>query len=330
MDDQGLPSGRITAVEPLGGGTQNVILRFERGGQSYVLRRPPEHKRANSDDVMRREARVLAALAGTDVPHAHLVAACPDVEPLGAAFYLMESIEGANPTVELPPRYRDSDAWCRQLGLAMADVAAAIGEVDHVAAGLDDLGRPKGFLERQVGRWRSQLVSYRELPGYPGPGIPDVDRVADWLEANRPATFTAGLLHGDFHFANVLCGIAEPGVVAVLDWEMTTIGDPLLDLGWLLATWPDEGGPQPGELGVRPWRGFPRPCELVARYAERSSRDLRAVSWYEVLACYKLGIVLEGTYARACAGLAPIVTGELLHRTMLRLFDRARSRIREA
>src|SRR5690349_20065130 len=141
MDAEGLPSGAITDVTELGGGTQNIVLRFNRGGSGFVLRHPPVHKRANSDETMRREARVLAALAGSDVPHARLTAACGDTEVLGAAFYLMEPVDGVNVSTEFPDAYRDPDGLLA-LGLAMADAAAAIGAVDHVAAGLSDLGKP--------------------------------------------------------------------------------------------------------------------------------------------------------------------------------------------
>ena len=328
MDDEGLPGGEISDVELLGGGTQNILLRFTRGGEAYVLRHPPPHKRRNSDETMRREARVLAALAGTDVPHPRLVAACGDESVLGSAFYLMEPVEGANPTVGLPQRYLDDASWRRELGLAMADGAASVGAVDHEAVGLGDLGRAEGYLERQVARWRAQLDSYAELPGYPGPDIPGVDEVGSWLDANRPSSWRPGLIHGDYHLANVLCSTDRPGLAAIVDWELTTIGDPLLDLGWLLATWPDGEGPT--TTNVQPWDGFPTADELVRRYGERSDRDLSAVAWYEVLACYKLGLILEGTHARAFAGLAPVETGDLLHASTVGLFRRALARIGRA
>jgi len=326
MDDQGLPGGEITDVEALGGGTQNVLLRFRRGGETFVLRHPPPHKRSNSDETMRREARVLAALAGSDVPHPRLIAACGDESVLGSAFYLMEPIEGANPTVGLPQPYLDSAAWRHALGLAMADGAAAVGAVDHEAVGLSDLGRVDGYLERQVARWRAQLDSYSELPGYPGPDIPGVDEVGAWLDANRPTSWRPGLIHGDYHLANVLCRYDRPSpLAAIVDWELTTIGDPLLDLGWLLATWPDPSGAA-GAVG-HGIPDLPTPAELVRRYGERSDRDLSAIAWYEVLACYKLGLILEGTHARAFAGLAPKETGDQLHASTVGLFRRALDRI---
>jgi aminoglycoside phosphotransferase (APT) family kinase protein len=327
MDGQGLLPGRITDVEALPGGTQNILLRFERGGERYVLRRPPINKRDNSDETMRRESRVLAALAESDVPHPRLIAACGDVEVLGAAFYLMEPVDGANPSVGLPRAYRDDATWRHRLGLAMADGAAAVGAVDHVAAGLGDLGRPDGYLERQVARWQRQLASYTQLDGYAGPEIPGVERVGAWLDENRPVSWRPGLIHGDYHLANVLVALDRPGLAAIVDWELTTIGDPLIDLGWLLATWVDDDGTTAGAAPITQWDGFPSAAELVNRYGERSDRDLSAIGWYEVLACYKLGIILEGTYARAAAGLAPKEIGDRLHATTLGLFARAHARI---
>jgi len=329
MDGQGLGSGPLAGVEVLAGGTQNVLLRFARAGRSYVLRRPPPHLRANSNETMRREARVLGALSGTDVPHPHLIAACPEEDVLGAAFYLMEPVDGFNPTTGLPPLHAGDPALRREMGMALVDGIAALGAVDPERVGLDDFGRPEGYLERQVVRWRRQLEGYASLPGYPGPEIPGVERVASWLEANRPADYQPGILHGDYHLANVMYERESPRLAAIVDWELSTIGDPLLDLGWLLATWPSEASPA-AAVGVQPWDGFPGPDELVARYAERTTRSLDAISWYAVLACYKLGIILEGTHARACAGKAPKETGDALHATTLGLFDRALRWIAEA
>ena len=119
----------------------------------------------------------------------------------------------------------------------MADALAKLGAVDHAAVGLGDYGKPDGFLERQVPRWLSELESYKEFENYPGPDIPGVDDVATWLEQGRPTAWTPGIMHGDYHAANVMFSRTGPEVVAIVDWEMSTIGDPLLDLGWLLATW---------------------------------------------------------------------------------------------
>ncbi len=332
MDGQALPSGPIGSVEALGGGTQNILLRFERGGRRYVLRHPPPHKRENSDETMRREARVLAAIAGSDVPHPPIIAACPDESVLGAAFYLMEPVEGFNPSTGLPSLHAGDGEIQRGMGLSMVDGIAALGAVDHLAVGLDGFGRPEGYLERQVGRWQRQLESYAKFDAYPGPDIPGLDRVARWLEDNRPASFQPGILHGDYHLANVMFRYDGPQLAAIVDWELCTIGDPLLDLGWMIATWPanvGSGGVSP--LGnAAGFTNLPGTDELVRRYGERTTRSLDAIEWYAVLACYKLGIILEGTHARAYAGKAPKSTGDLLHATTVGLFEQAEARIARA
>jgi aminoglycoside phosphotransferase (APT) family kinase protein len=321
MDDRGLGSGPLTELRLIEGGTQNFLLRFRRDDREYVLRRPPEHKRKNSDETMRREARLLAALAGTEVPHPTLIAACPDDDVIGAAFYLMEAIDGFNPTTGMPEPHASDHGWQHRMGLAMADGIAALGCVDHVERGLADFGRAEGWLERQVERWRAQLASYSELEGYPGPEIPGVDDVARWLDAHRPSEWRAGLMHGDFHFGNVIFRHDAPELAAIVDWELATIGDPLLDLGHLLATWPEPGMPATTVAMRAP--GLPSRAEVIAQYARGTDRDLGAITWYHVLACYRLGIILEGTHARACAGKAPREIGDVLHAITAALFQQA-------
>jgi aminoglycoside phosphotransferase (APT) family kinase protein len=319
MDERSLGEGDLDGVEMITGGTQNILLRFTRANRTYVLRRPPVNKRANSDETMRREARALAGLAGTNVPHPALIAAEPAPDVLGAAFYLMEPVDGFNATLGLPPPFDTNLAWQREMGLSMAEAIAALAAVDHVAVGLADLGRFEGWAERQVGRWRKQLDSYSEMAGYPGADLPGVDAVGNWLAARPPADAQPGLMHGDFHFANVLIARDRPTLAAIVDWELVTIGDPLLDLGHLLATWP-----QRDAVGISVMAdGLPTHEEVIARYAERSSRSLDNLLWYRVLACYRLGLILEGTHARACAGLAPKATGDQLHAHTVSLLEQA-------
>jgi aminoglycoside phosphotransferase (APT) family kinase protein len=314
MDRQDLPGGELSDVRALGGGTQNVLLHLERGGTSYVLRRGPRHLRKRSNDAITREMRVLQALAGTPVPHPRFVAGCEDTSVLGdAVFYLMEPVDGFNPTVELPALHAGDPAVRHAMGLSAVDAIAALGAVDHVAVGLGDVGKPEGFLERQVPRWLGELDRYAELDGYPGHALPGVDLVAGWLDDHRPVDWSPGLLHGDFHFANLMYRWDSADVAAIVDWEMCTVGDPLLDLGWLLATGDQAGGGVGLGIGIGAHGGTPGPDELVARYAAGSDRDLSSIGWYRVLACFKLGIVLEGTNARAAAGLAPQAIGDLLH-----------------
>lgn len=322
MDGQGLGSGPLLRAERLAGGSQNILLRFTRAGRDFVLRRPPLHLRAGSNETMRREARLLAALATTAVPHPRLIAACPDESVIGAVFYLMEPIDGFNPQNGLPDTHHGA-AVQHRMGLALVEGLAALHAVDHVAVGLGDFGKAEGFLERQVARWRSQLDGYGELVGWPGEQeLGDVADVAGWLEANRPVGYTPGILHGDFHLANVMFRSDGPELAAIIDWELATVGDPLVDLGWLLATWPREA--DGGMLDITPWNGFPAPAELVAHYAFHASRGVNAIDWYGVFGCYKLGILLEGTYARACAGKAPKDVGERLHGRARWLFARAK------
>ena len=177
MNARHLGHGPIEATWLLPGGTQNILLRFTRGGRDYVLRRPPTALRANSNETMRREACVLTALAGTPVPHPALVAACGDEDVLGAAFYLMAPVEGFNAANGLPALHAGSPAVRRRMGLAMVEAIAALGMIDHRAVGLAHFGKPDNYLERQVARW---------------------------LEAHRPGSLRPGILHGDFHLANVM------------------------------------------------------------------------------------------------------------------------------
>lgn len=322
MTGKGLGTGPIESVRALAGGTQNIILRFTRDGRDYVLRRPPAHLRANSAETMRREARVLKALAGSDVPHPALIADCPDDEPLGAPFYLMEPVDGFNPLGTLPEPHASSAAIQHGMGMALVDGIAALGRVDYRAVGLEGFGKPDNFLERQVDRWRTQLAGYADLAGWPGAdALPAVAAIGAWLERHRPAASRPGIMHGDYHLANVMFRHDGPALAAIVDWELATIGDPLLDLGWVLATWPE--GDRESTVSVEPWIGFPSAAELVDRYRIGSDRDLSAIGWYHVLACYKLGILLEGTYARACAGKAPRDVGDRLHGRAVTLFERA-------
>ena len=326
MDGEGLPGGAIEDVQPVGGGTQNIMLRFRRGGGDYVLRRGPRHLRPRSNDALRREIRMLGALRETEVACPRIVAACVDEDVLGGAvFYLMEPVEGFNATVSLPDLHTGDAQIRHAMGPAAVDALTTLHAVDHEKVGLGDFGKPQGFLERQVPRWLDELESYKRHDGYPGADLPGVVEVAAWLERGIPGSFEVGIVHGDYHLANLMFAPDSPEIAAIVDWEMCTVGDPLLDLGWLLATWPDPANPDhavaAGALGAA--GGLAAPAELVARYAEGSTRDLSAIDWYTVLACFKLGVILEGTHARACAGKADKEVGDFLHRAAVGLLERA-------
>lgn len=328
MEQIGLGRGSIDQMEPLSGGTQNVLMRFSRNGRDYVIRRPPPKPRPESNETMRREARVLGALQSTGVPHPTLIAACSDEEVLGVAFYLMEPVLGFNAISGLPPLHANTHVIQRRMGFAMAEGAISIANVDIAAVGLVDFGRPDGFLKRQVGRWTSQLSSYHAHAGWPGPaGLPGIDAVVEFLEQGCPASFVPGLMHGDYTMANVMFRPDCGELAAIIDWELATIGDPLIDFAWLLATWQ---GIEPEEfrlLHVAGVRNLPSASEMIDHYQEHSNRSLEHLDWYFVLACFKLAIILEGTFARACAGKDPMATGEKLHEGARVLMRRAQHRV---
>jgi aminoglycoside phosphotransferase (APT) family kinase protein len=325
--DVGLGDGPISDVEQLSGGTQNILIRFNLGDSTYVLRRPPVNKRAQSDLTMVREAKVLTALGNTAVPHPRLVASCEDLGVMGAAFFLMEAVDGVVATGVLPAGYLRDPSWMRAIGFEAIDVLAAIGNVNYQEAGLSELGKPDGFLERQVGRWRQQLESYAAVDGYDSASLSSVEQIAEWLQCNQPRGSAPGLIHGDYHLANMMCAYNAPRLVAIVDWELATIGDPLLDLGGMVATWPGQG---PNELMAVAAPGLPTRAELIVRYSEQSTRDLSAFAWYEVLASFRLAIILEGTYVRAKAGLVSMSLGDRLHGNALHLLKRAEVAIRDS
>ena len=283
LDTQGIEAGLPISVEPLTGGTSNAMFLVDRGAGRWVLRRPAKVALDRANDGMRREHRILAALDGTDVPHPGVVALCEDHDVLGCTFYVMERIDGVNP-VPVPPQL-DDNIHRQEIAHAMVDALACLHDVDWRAVGLGDLGRPEQFHERQVDRWSRQLASYegRELPG--------IDRVMAWLTEHRPAQFEATLMHGDFHMRNAMIAADPPGrVVAIVDWETATIGDPLLDLAGFLAVW----------CSATREGGWPGREALLARYQE--VRGLGAVpdlTYYDVLYNFRFAVLLEGIYQRS-------------------------------
>jgi aminoglycoside phosphotransferase (APT) family kinase protein len=316
---KGVVVGLISEIEQIGGGTQNLMFRFRCGDARLVLRRGPRHLRPHTNDALRREARVLSALDGTGVPIPRVVAAEPDESVLGSAFYLMEPIDGFNPSVALPPLHESNVEMRRAMGFEAVDALLALGAVDAEQVALGDLGKPDDFLERQVPQWVDTLDRYTRFDGYPGHILPNVDDLADWLTRHRPSSIQPGIMHGDYHLANLMFRNDGPQVAAIVDWEMCTLGDPLLDFGWLLATWPQDNAI--GPLGTV--TDLPTRTELIAHYAAAGQRSIEHALWYTVMASFKLAIVLEGTNARAHAGKAPKATGDLLHAIAIGLLDNA-------
>ncbi|MDI2131461.1 phosphotransferase family protein [Yinghuangia seranimata] len=284
LDERGLAPGAPLAVEPLSGGKSNAMFTVRRGGQAWVLRRPAGVAIDRAEDGLRREFRILDALNATDVPHPRAVALCDERTVLGSVFYLMERVDGAAPLPNALPEPLADEAGRRAIGLAMVDALADLHAVDPYAVGLGDLGRPEGFHERQVGRWLKQLH------GYPDPhALTGIERVAEWLATRLPPDFTPVLMHGDYHFGNVLVAPDEPArVTAIVDWETATLGDPLLDLAGFLRIW-FETGPHEGTS----WD------EMAERYARRSGRDLPDLTYYVTLSRFRLAVLLEGIHQRS-------------------------------
>ena len=306
-------SGPVTGARKLAGGLQNAVFLVERGDTSFVLRRPSKHLREGSNETMLREARILKALAGTAVPHPAFIAACDDTAVIGCCFYLMQPLAGFAQSGELPGRYGSDPAWRRAMGEDLVRAAVALGSVDPAAIGLADLGKPDNWHERQVSRWRKQLDGYRATPGYDADALPHVDAVGRWLGDNLPRDRRIGIVHGDLQFPNVMFSLDAPRVAGILDWELASLGDPLLDLGWILSSWHEDGDPEGKKPMVRPWDGFLTRAELVRLYGELSGRDMREMPWFFALACYKLACLLEGTYARSLAGQVPANIGASVH-----------------
>jgi aminoglycoside phosphotransferase (APT) family kinase protein len=295
LDGHGLGSGPLRATR-IGSGHSNATFRLERGAERIVLRRAPRPPLPPSAHDMLREARVLTALAGrARVPD--VLAVCRDSDVLGVPFYVMRELHGHVVTDELPAMLAAPEAR-RTAGLDLVDALAELHAVDVAAAGLGDLGRPDGYLERQVRRFEAlwEHGATRDLPL--------VAELARWLRSRLPATGEAVIVHGDYRLGNVMLERDAPRVLALLDWELATLGDPLADLGYLVATY-SETASQPTALELSPATrraGFPSRAELVERYRERSGRGVAGLAWYEVLALWKAAVFCEGLYGRYLRG----------------------------
>lgn len=286
-------------LERVKGGHSNETFFVTRGEQELVLRRPPRGPLLPTAHDVLREYRILKALNTTNVPTPRVLLACEDETIIGAPFYIMERVRGVVIRQKLPEFAQDTagrQALSRQMIAALADLHAA----DWRAIGLENLGKPEGYISRQLRRWSDQLERSRQRP------LPELDTVTVWLTQHQPVSPPATIVHGDYRIDNVMFAENEPRVIAIFDWEMATIGDPLADVGYLLSFWREPGEPEP-EFASDSWRIMERPgfltrAELTDYYAERTGRAVRDMAFYEALAIWKLAILLEGSYSRHRSG----------------------------
>lgn len=292
-------AGRIEVEQfPSGFSNLTYLLTIERPGDrageppvELVLRRPPFGSRVATAHDMEREHRILTALEGRFPKAPRPVLLCTDTAVLGAPFYLMERLTGVVLRGDAPAERQPDAASMRQIAEAFVETLVELHELDFEAAGLGELGRPSGYVERQVGGWS------RRWSGARIEAVPAMDRVAGWLAERRPAESGAALVHNDFKYDNLVLAPDDPAhVVGVLDWEMATLGDPLMDLGTSLGYWVDpEDPPEVRRLALSPTDlpGNPRRRELARLYAEASGRDLGDVVFYYVFGLFKIAVIIQ-------------------------------------
>jgi len=284
--------------ERLPGGRSNLTYRVrDAAGGDFVLRRPPLHGVLQSAHDMAREHRIIAALAATEVPVPAALGLCEDPAVTGAPFYVMAYVDGAVPSDEATVVAAFDEQARAAAADSLVDALVALHGVDPDAVGLGQLGRREGYLERQLRRWKRQLEQSRTRE------LPVLDEVHRRLEAAVPAQVgPARVVHGDYRLDNVILSPAGR-VLAVLDWELCTLGDPLADVGLLLVYWA-EPGDTALPLGTAPTRlpGFPPRAALTAAYAARSGRAVDQLDYYMAFGYWKLAVILEGVYARYTAG----------------------------
>lgn len=289
----GLVGGPLSA-RLIEGGRSNLTYAVTDGTARWVVRRPPlGHVLATAHD-MKREHRVIAALHPTDVPVPAPVLLCEDEAVIGSPFYVMEFVDGIpyRTAEELAPL---GPGRTRDAVLGLVDTLVDLHAVDPAAVGLGDFGRPEGFLDRQLRRWGKQLDASRnrELAG--------IDELHAALGRSLPGSPAPTVIHGDYRLDNVLIG-DDDRIKAILDWEMSTLGDPFTDLGLLVMYSAKLEVPDSPVSTTAGAPGHPDPAELIERYAARSGRDVSAVSWYTAFAWFKLAVILEGIHYRYTLG----------------------------
>jgi aminoglycoside phosphotransferase (APT) family kinase protein len=299
LDGHGIGEGRLEA-ERIGEGHSNITFLVRRGDARVVLRRPPRPPLPPSAHDVLREARLLRALEQTPVRVPKVLAVGDDETVLGAPFYVMEEVHGSVLASSIPEAI-DTPAERRRTAEELVDALAEVHAVDWQACGLEGYGKPTGYLERQLrrfgGLWEHNKTRELEV----------VEELGAWLRENMPESPESTIVHGDYRLGNVMMADEAPAeLVAIFDWELSTIGDPLADVGYLTVTWAEPGDPEDNmfsNVGALTRReGFPRRDELIARYEERSGRSMSALNWYQALALWKAAVFMEGNFKRFQAG----------------------------
>jgi aminoglycoside phosphotransferase (APT) family kinase protein len=311
-----------------GEGHSNETLLVTWGDTELVIRRPPPGEVASSAHDVLREYHVVDALQGTNVNVPPTVAECDDHSIIGSDFYVMEAVDGDVIRTTVPERF-ETPEYRRQIGTELVDRLAEIHQVDYEAAGLGDFGHPEGFAERQVERWTKQFEWASEVTAEDRE-VPQIEQVTEWLEDNVPESHPHTLVHGDYKLDNVMFGPGTPPeLVAVFDWELSTLGDPLTDLGWMLSFWWDEKDPEkPASTGdlyptFMKQEDYPTRRELVERYEERTGLTFEHQRFYRALAVYKLTALGEMFYRRYLEGNSDDPLYPKMEEGVLEMADRA-------
>lgn len=295
LDANGLRAPAELSATPVGEGHSNVTFALSTG---VVVRRPPRGPLPPSAHDVLREARLLHALERTPVRAPRVLAVCEDPDVIGAPFYVMERISGTVITDSIPEPL-DNPPQRGRIADQLIDALVELHEVDWTRIGLDGFGKPTGYLERQLRRFTGLWEHNRTRD------VPAVEQVGRWLQANMPQSPPATIVHGDYRLGNTMFADAAPArLVAIFDWEMATIGDPLADVGYMMIHW-TQAGDRVGKFNlhsVTALPGFPTREELIGRYEARSGRSMQALSWYVTLALWKAVVFMEGNYKRAVVG----------------------------
>jgi aminoglycoside phosphotransferase (APT) family kinase protein len=302
-----LPVDGEVTVRPLTGGISNLTYEVRDVRRSWLLRSPPTQIEVAGAHDIAREYRILAALDGSRVPHARAVVLCEDATVIGAPFYLAEWVDGLRLDLGLPPELDDPTAR-RGIGFVLIDGMAALHAFEWRASPLAGLGRPEGFLDRQVSRWTRQYTAVT------GATHPALDETGTWLRNHQPLDQEPCLIHGDYGLHNALYARDLPvRINSIVDWETATIGDPLMDVGYLLCLWLTGSG----ERSRWPTLGFAYPPdhfasgdELLAHYADATGRDVDAIDWYRATAQVKLAAIMSGLAVEADRRRDPQAAGQ--------------------